>query len=123
MRTHPELSLIVHFQDLPDPRVARTRAHRLIDLLVIAVCTLLCGGEGFNDMEDFGEAKEDWLKTFQELPGSIPSHDTFNRLFQALDPKSFLECFVRWTQGLRAAVSEEIVAFGRQGAAPRPAGG
>ena len=111
MRTHSELSLIVHFQNLPDPRVARTREHRLIDLLVIAVCTLLCGGEGFNDMEDFGAAKHDWLKTFLELPGGIPSHDTFNRLFAALDPASFLECFVRWTQSLRAAVSEEIVAL------------
>ena len=72
MHTYWELSLIVHFQDLPDPRVERTRAHRLIALLVIAVCTLLCGGEGFNDMEDFGEAKHDWLKTFLELPGGIP---------------------------------------------------
>ena len=111
MRTHSELNLISHFQDLPDPRVARTREHRLLDLLVIAVCTLLCGGEGFNDMEDFGRAKEEWLKTFLELPSGIPSHDTFNRLFQALDPQSFLECFVRWTQSLRAAVSEEIVAL------------
>lgn len=111
MRTPPELSLIVHFQDLPDPRVARTPEHRLIDILVIAVCTLLCGGEGFNDMEDFGEAKHEWLKTFLDLPHGIPSHDTFNRVFQALDPESFLERFVRWTQSLRAAVSEEIVAL------------
>lgn len=111
MRTHSELNLTAYFQDLPDPRVARTREHRLLDLLVIAVCTLLCGGEGFNDMEDFGCAKEDWLKTFLELPHGIPSHDTFNRLFQALDPHSFLECFQRWTQSLRVAVSEEIVAL------------
>ena len=108
---HPELNLLSHFQDLPDPRVHRTREHRLLDILVIAVCTLLCGGEGFNDMEDFGRAKEDWFKTFLELPGGVPSHDTFNRVFQALDPQSFLECFVRWTQSLRAAVSEEIVAL------------
>ena len=77
MQTHPKLSLIQHFQHLPDPRVARTPEHPLIDILVIAVCTLLCGGEGFNDMEDFGEAKHDWLKTFLELPHGIPSHDTF----------------------------------------------
>ena len=56
MCLHPELSLLTYFQILPDPRVARTREHRLIDLLVIAVCTLLCGGEGFNEMEDFGWA-------------------------------------------------------------------
>jgi hypothetical protein len=95
MRTYPRLNLIAHFQDLVEPRVARTREHRLIDLLVIAGCTLLCGGEGFNGMEDFGRAKEDWLKTFLELPGGIPSHDTFNRLFRTLDPRSFLECFQR----------------------------
>ena len=111
MCLHPELSLLTYFQILPDPRVARTREHRLIDLLVIAVCTLLCGGEGFNEMEDFGWAKEEWLKTFLELPGGIPSHDAFNRLFQSLDPHSFLECFLRWTQSLRVAVAEEIVAL------------
>ena len=111
MQTHPKLSLIQHFQHLPDPRVARAPEHPLNDILVIAVCTLICGGEGFNDMEDFGQAKHDWFKSFLQLPHGIPSHDTFNRVFQALDPASFLECFVRWTQSLRAAISEEIVAL------------
>ena len=111
MQKHHELSLITHFQDLPDPRMDRTRRHELIDILVISVCTLLCGGEGFYDMEDFGKAKHDWFKTFLKLPGGIPGHDTFNRVFQALDPDSFLDCFVRWTQSLRSAVHEEIVAL------------
>ena len=111
MQKHPELSLITHFENLPDPRVNRTKEHRLIDLWVISVCTLLCGGEGFNDMEEFGNCKHDWFKTFLELPGGIPSHDTFNRVFQALDPQAFLECFIRWTQSLRCAVDEEIVAM------------
>ena len=111
MQKHCELSLITHFQDLPDPRVNRTKEHQLIDILVISVCTLLCGGEGFNDMEDFGEAKHDWFKTFLKLPNGIPSHDTFNRVFQALDPDLFLDCFIRWTQSLRRAVHEEIVAL------------
>jgi len=82
----------------------------LIDILVIAVCTLLCGGETFNDMEDFGEAKFDWFKTFLTLRSGIPSHDTFNRVFAAMDPKEFLDCFLRWTQSLRQAVSQEVVA-------------
>ena len=59
-------------------------------------------------MEDFGEAKHDWLKTFLELRCGIPSHDTFKRVFQALDPASFLECFVRWTQSLRAIEFAQI---------------
>ncbi len=106
----PERSLLAHFQDIVDPRVERTRDHELGDILVIAICTLLCGGEGFNDMEDFGHAKEEWFRTFLRLPGGIPTHDTFNRVFSAMDPKSFLDCFQRWTQSLRRAVSEEIVA-------------
>jgi predicted transposase YbfD/YdcC len=111
MQTHPSLSLIEHFKNLPDPRVDRTKDHELIDILVIAVCCLLCDGESFNDMEDFGKAKQEWFKTFLSLPHGIPSHDTFNRLFAALDPKEFLECFLRWTQSLRQAVAQEIVAL------------
>jgi len=78
---------------------------------VIAVCTLLCAGETFNDMEDFGKAKYAWFKTFLNLRNGIPSHDTFNRVFAALDPKQFLDCFLRWTQSLRQTVSQEIVAL------------
>ena len=111
MQTHPTLGLIAHFQDLPDPRVNRTKDHDLIDLLVIAICTLLCGGEGSNDMEDFGHAKRHWFETFLTLRNGIPNHDTFNRLFAALDPKAFGQCFVRWTQSLRQAVAQEIVAL------------
>lgn len=104
-------SLLAHFQALPDPRVNRTKDHDLIDVLVIAICTLLCAGESFNDMEDFGRAKQDWFKTFLALRNGIPSHDTFNRVFAALDPKGFLECFLRWTQSVRQAVPQEIVAL------------
>jgi predicted transposase YbfD/YdcC len=110
MQKHPKLSLIEHFENLPDPRVNRTKDHDLIDVLVIAVCTLLCAGESFNDMEDFGKAKQDWFKTFLSLRHGIPSHDTFNRVFAALDPNGFLECFLAWTQSLRAAVGQEVVA-------------
>jgi hypothetical protein len=109
--THPELSLIEHFESLPDPRVNRTKHHELIDIMVIGICTLLCGGAGFNDMEDFGNAKQEWFKTFLRLPGGIPSHDTFNRMFAVLDPQAFLECFLCWTQSLRQAVPQEIVAL------------
>jgi len=111
MQKHAKLSLIEHFQDLPDPRVERTKDHDLIDILIIAICTLLCAGESFNDMEDFGKAKYDWFKTFLRLRNGIPSHDTFNRVFAALDPQAFLDCFLRWTQSLRQAVAQEVVAL------------
>jgi len=104
-------SLLAHFGHLPDPRVNRRREHELTDVLLIAICTLLCGGETFNDMEDFGLAKQDWFKTFLTLRNGIPSHDTFNRVLAALDPKAFLDCFLRWTQSVRQAIPGEIVAL------------
>jgi len=104
-------SLLTHFGDLPDPRVSRRVDHDLMDVLVIAICTLLCGGESFNDMEDFGLAKQDWFETFLALRNGIPSHDTFNRVFAVLDPNAFLACFLRWTQSVRQAVPREIVAL------------
>jgi predicted transposase YbfD/YdcC len=111
MQKHPKLSLIEHFKDLPDPRMDRTKDHELIDVLTIAICTLLCAGESFNDMEDFGKAKEEWFRTFLNLKNGIPSHDTFNRVFAALCPVAFGACFMAWTQSLRSAVAQEIVAL------------
>src|SRR5712675_3497033 len=104
MPLESRIGLIECFKDLPNPRVEGRCDHKLVDIMVIAICTLLCGGETFNDMEDFGRAKEPWFKTFLSLRNGIPSHDTFNRVFAALDPKGFLECFLRWTQSVRQAV-------------------
>lgn len=110
-KQHPKLNLITILKEVPDPRLDRRKLHALSDVLCIAICALLCGADSFEDMEAFGEAKSDWLETFLELPHGIPSHDTFNRVFAALDPQRFLDCFLRWTQSLRAAVAEEIVAL------------
>ena len=83
----------------------------MTDILVIAVCTLLCAGESSNDMEDFGKAKQDWFKTFRCVPNGILSHDTFNRAFVAFNADSLMECFLNWTQGLRTAVALDTVAL------------
>jgi predicted transposase YbfD/YdcC len=104
-------TIVECFEDMPDPRIDRTRDHKLVDILVIGLCSLLTGGEGFTDMEVFGRAKLEWLKTFLELPSGIPSHDTFNRVFSALNPHRFLDCFVSWVQGLCTALAGEVVAI------------
>ena len=109
--TTSRTDLLHILRELPDPRVARTRLHKFEDILLISICALLCGAESFEDMELFGDTKEPWLRTFLELPHGIPSHDTFNRLFAALDPQCFLEAFMRWTQSLRTALAGEVVAI------------
>jgi len=100
-----------HFLIIPDPRMERTKKHRLIDILFIAVCTIICGGESFTDMQDFGEAKEEWLRKFLELPHGIPSHDTFGRVFSLLDPALFGECLLGWSAALHEATKGEVIAL------------
>jgi len=100
-----------HFALLSDPRVARTKKHLLSDILFIAICTVACDGEGFTDMEVFGRAKQEWLRKYLELPGGIPSHDTFGRVFSIIDPEAFTECFVNWTQAIHVATAGEVVAL------------
>src|ERR1700687_6415968 len=88
---------VAHFAALPDPRVDRTQLHALLDILVIALCTLLCGGEGWEDMTEFGQAKASWLRDRLglSLPNGIPSPDTFRRLFERLAPEGFTQWFTR----------------------------
>ena len=105
------VSLITILGEVPDPRLARTREHDLVELLVIALCTLLCRGESFYDMEEFARVRLTWLRTFLTLRGGVPSHDTFNRVFQALDPKKFADCLSRWTQRVRTVLGGEVVAL------------
>jgi predicted transposase YbfD/YdcC len=104
-------SIVEHFQTLEDPRIERTKKHLLLDILIIAVCTLLTGGEGFQDMELFGKSKRQWLQTFLALPHGIPSHDTFGRVFARLNPTRFQECFLSWTRAVAALTQGTLVSL------------
>jgi predicted transposase YbfD/YdcC len=111
MEKQPAAALLEHFATLPDPRIARHRWHKLSDILVIAVCAVLCGAESYPAIEDFGHEREEWLKQFLELPEGIPSHDTFNRVLRLLDPGQFQACFLNWMQAVAAATGGEVVAI------------
>jgi predicted transposase YbfD/YdcC len=94
-----------------DPRIERTRKHPLETILVISLMAVICGADGFVAIERFAAAKEQWLATFLDLSGGIPSHDTIGRVFAALNPKSLGDAFRRWTQSLATASSDKLVAI------------
>ena len=102
-------SITAHFAGLPDPRVERTKRHRLLDMLTIALCAVLCGADDFVGMVAFAEAKADWLRTFLPLPGGIPCHDTFGRVFAALDPEAFQACFLAWVRAAAPSTAGQVV--------------
>jgi predicted transposase YbfD/YdcC len=102
---------VSYFSSLTDPRVERTREHSLEDILFIAIAAIICEAEGWNEVEEFGRAKEDWLKTFLRLPGGIPSHDTFNRVFSALNPEELEGCFMDWTRPVADLCENEVIAI------------
>jgi predicted transposase YbfD/YdcC len=116
-----DVSIARLFADLPDPRVNRTRRHRLDDILAIALCAVICGADSFEEIERFGDAREDWLKRFLALPNGIPSHDTFNRVLAALDRKAFAACFGRWMAGLCEATGLRPVAVDGKAVRSAPA--
>jgi predicted transposase YbfD/YdcC len=105
------LDLKSYFCGMKDPRIDRRKVHKMEDLIFISIACVLCGGESWYDMELYCELKYDWLKTFLELPGGIPSHDTFNRFFSALCPKEFEQCFIKWTNSIVQRTNGEVISI------------
>ena len=101
------------FEAIEDPRVERTKQHQLLNIIIIAILGVLCGADGWVDIESFGKTKEAWLKTFLDLPNGIPSHDTFGRVFARIDPKSFEECFLNWVRSLNEKITGVIAIDGK----------
>jgi len=104
-----EENLLSYFSGMKDPRIERTRYHLLDDIIFISIASVLSGAESWNEMERYGNLKKEWLTTFLELPCGIPSHDTFNRFFSALDPKEFERCFSKWVSSICERTSGEII--------------
>jgi predicted transposase YbfD/YdcC len=101
------------FAQVEDPRVERTKRHRLRDIIILAICGVICGAEGWAEIEEFGKAKEAWFTELLKLPNGIPSHDTFGRVFSLLDPKQFEASFLQWVQGITKSVKGVIAIDGK----------
>jgi len=99
------------FSELTDPRIEKKTAHKLIDIVIIAVCAVICGAESWTEIELFGNEKKDWLEKHLELPNGIPSHDCFRYLFMKLDPKEFEKCFRNWAMGIEKRVEQEGISI------------
>lgn len=111
MPEHPLAALHDAFADLTDPRVNRTKDHLLMDVVGIAICAVLCGADSWVAIEAFGVAKQAWLQQFLALPNGIPSHDTFGRVFAALDASQFQQGFLRWIRAIWPSNASEVVAI------------
>lgn len=91
---------VVHFSDMPDPRIERSKQHPLVNVIAIALSAVLAGAESFYEIESFGHTKKAWLEAFLELENGIPSHDTFNRVFSLLEPTHFQACALDWVRAV-----------------------
>lgn len=105
----PQGSITEHFAELDDPRRFNKR-HKLLDILVISICAAIAGADGWEHVELFAETNEDWLRGFLELPHGIPTRHTFSRVFAALDPEQFQDCFVQWIQAVDKLSKGQIIA-------------
>jgi hypothetical protein len=102
-------SLVQHFQEIKDPRVERTKKHQLTDILVIAILAVIAGAQGWEDMENYGISKKQWLEKFLALPHGIPSDDTFRRVFEFINPEELNRCFLQWVETLVTKMGGEII--------------
>ena len=104
-------SIIEHFAPLPDFRVERNKLYPLPEILLLVVCAVLSGAEGWEAIEEFGKAKLDWLRKFAPFIHGVPSHDCIAYVVSRLRPKSFQACFLSWTRAVAEATGGELVAI------------
>lgn len=104
-------SIRQYFSGLPDPRRRRGRRHRLDELVIIAILAVICCTDNWQEVAQFAWAKRKWLKTFLKLPHGIPSHDTFGRVFAALEPEAFERCFLAWITALAKVRPGQLIAI------------
>ena len=103
-------SITKYFGELQDPRTGNAKAHIFLEILIIAICAVICGADGWSDIELFGKNKKDWLKTFLRPTKGIPSHDTFGRIFAKIRPEEFQRRFIEWVQAIEKLTAGQVIA-------------
>jgi hypothetical protein len=107
--TSPAALIETHFGALKDPRSLYRIEHKLIDIVIITICATICGANDWEAIAQYGRTKQDWLKTWLELPSGIPSPDTFNRVFARLKPEELQKCFIGWMQAVQKVTEGELL--------------
>jgi predicted transposase YbfD/YdcC len=105
------LALVESFSEIADPRIERTKRHLLSDILTLAVLAVIAGAEGWEDIEEFGHSKHEWLKQYLSLENGIPSHDTISRVFRALKPNEFNSALTQWHETLHEQLGFQQIAI------------
>lgn len=105
------LAILHHFRKINDPRINRHKRHQLLDIIIVALCAVLCGAKDWQQIEAFGEQRLDWFRRFLSLVHGIPSHDTFERVFDRIDPRAFLEGFQQWVGALADKLDIQHIAI------------
>jgi predicted transposase YbfD/YdcC len=111
MQTSEKPGIIDHFASVTDPRILLKTKHKLIDIIVITLCAVLAGADDWTEIADFGQAKEQWFRTFLGLPNGIPSHDTFGRVFSKICPDEFQKCFLNWVRDAFQNIAPQVIAI------------
>lgn len=104
-------SLFEHIRVISDPRADKNQRHPLETILFIAVCAVICGAEGWVDLQRYGELKKEWLSKYVNLSQGVPSHDTFGRVFSLLDPNGFQDFFLGWIRSIHAKTAGRIISL------------
>ena len=109
--SNPTLSIMTHFESLPDPRQSGKVEHKLIDIIIITICAVICGANSWVEVAEFGKEREKWLRKFLKLPNGIPSHDTFGRVFSVLSSVEFQKCFSSWIEAIFFVTKGQVIAI------------
>ena len=109
MGDHGGANIKKYFGEIKDPRSNINQKHPLISIIALTICAVISGANDWVGVELYGEAKEEWLSGFLDLPNGIPSHDTIGRVFRLLDPEQFKGCFVKWVTTIEELTDQEVV--------------